>query len=123
MKRFLNLLFFGLLLAAFPAGDALARGGGGRGGGGRGGGGRGGGGRGGSRGGGGRGRGGGSMAGGGRNNERKEEEKELRREERMARVAEARLLYAKRERRNMWNGETNDRFGSMLARILGGASD
>jgi hypothetical protein len=108
MKRFLNLLFFGLLLAAFPAGDALARGGGGRGG---------------SRGGGGRGRGGGSMAGGGRNNERKEEEKELRREERMARVAEARLLYAKRERRNMWNGETNDRFGSMLARILGGASD
>lgn len=121
MKRFLNLLFFGLLLAAFPASDAFARGGGGRGGGGggRGGGGRGGGSRG--RGGGGRGR--GSMGGGGRNNERKEEEKELRREERMARVAEARLLYAKRERQNMWNGETNDRFGSMLARILGGASD
>ena len=38
----------------------------------------------------------------------------------MARVAEARLLYAKCERKNMWNGETNDRFGSMLARILGG---
>jgi hypothetical protein len=63
------------------------------------------------------------MAGGGRSNERKEEEKQLRREERMARVAEARLLYAKRERQNLWNGETNDRFGSMLARILGGASD
>ncbi|MHC4937604.1 MAG: hypothetical protein ACYTHK_01385 [Planctomycetota bacterium] len=121
MKRFLSLLSFAVLMAILPAGDAFARGG-------RGGGGRGGGGRGGGRGGGGRGRGGGargrgSMAGGNRNNERKEEEKKLRREERMARVAEARLLYAKRERKNMWDGETDDRFGSMLARILGGASD
>jgi len=116
MKRYLSLFFLAVFVALSPVSDVFARGGGGRGGG-RGGGGRGA--RGANRG-GGRGRGG---AGGRNNNERKEEQEERRREERMARVAQARLLYAQRERERMWNEESEDRFGSMISRILGGSTD
>ncbi|MHC4953000.1 MAG: hypothetical protein ACYTGZ_03860 [Planctomycetota bacterium] len=127
--RYWSLVLLGLLGAVFmPAAEVLARGG-------RGGGGRGGGARGGNTGGrGGRGSGaagraaaaasrGGGRGAGGRNNERKEEEKIARREARMERVAAARIVYAKRERQTMWDDESNDRFGSILRRILRSASD
>ena len=126
-SRYWSLVFLSALVALFfPLTERVfARGGGGRGGGG---GGRGG--RGGSRGGSAgraaaaasRGRGGSAGRGAGRNNDRKEEEETARREEREARVSEARLLYAKRERNKMWNQESSDRFGEMLRRLLGGSS-
>jgi hypothetical protein len=121
MKRYLSLFFLAVLVALSPVGEVFARGGRGRGGGGRGGGG--------ARGansGGARGRGGMGGRGGANNrnnNERREQEEERRREERMSRVAQARLLYAQREREMMWNEENDDRFDSMLKRILGGATD
>ena len=132
MKRYLSLFFLAILVTVSPIGEVFARGGGGRGGGGggRGGGGRGGPGSGGAAAraganGGGMGARGGTGAGGrnGKNNDKKEQEETARREERMARVAEARLLYAKRERERMWESETDNRFGSMLARVLGGSTD
>ena len=128
--RYWSLVLMGTVLAFFmptgPSGDALARGGGGRGGGGRGGGGRGG---------NNAGRGAGAAgraaaaargrgnSGKGKNSNNKKEQEEDRREERMARVAEARLLYAQRERENMWDNESRDRFGAMLRRILDGSSE
>ena len=60
---------------------------------------------------------------GGRNDDRRKQEEIDRREARMARVAEARLVYAKRERRTMWNEESKDRFGRMIRRILEGTSE
>lgn len=123
--RTFGMFLFALVSLMFPSGDAFARGGGG---GGRGGGG-------GGRGGGGGGRGGargaaaralaGSAGRAGRNNngKRTEQEKLARREERMGRVAVARLVYAKRERERAWDSETEDRFARLLRRILGGSSE
>ena len=120
--RYWALVLMGTVLAFFMPSEAEARGGRGRGGGGRG---RGGGGWGG-RGGGAAGRAAAAAARGrGRNGrgDNKKEQEEDRREERMARVAEARLVYAKRERQEMWDNESRDRFGKMLRRILEGASE
>ncbi len=103
MKRIalvLTLCLFGL------DNDAFARGGGGRGGG----------------------RGGGSSPrSGNRNNsrqnrrqreERKKQAEQDRQEKRAALVAEARLIYAKREREEAWTTESNERLANVLARLL-----
>jgi len=121
--RYFSLFLFALMSLALPSGDAFARGGGrGGGGGGRRGGG------------GGGGRVGGAAAAAargiagsagrsGRNGKVDEQEKVARREERMGRVAVARLVYAKREREREWDSETEDRFARLLKRILGGTSE
>ena len=124
--RYWALVLMGTVVALFlPAEEALARGGGGRGGGGRGGGGRGG--FGGGSGAAGRAAAAAASRGGGRGRggkgDNKKEQEQDRREERMARVAEARLVYAKRERQEMWDGESRDRFGEMLRRVLEGTSE
>ena len=55
-------------------------------------------------------------------NDNKQEQEEERKAERAARVAEARLLYAKRERQEMWDAESRERIEQAVQRILQGAS-
>jgi len=115
----------GALTLMLGSADVSARGGRGGGRGGGGGGGRGGSGRGGS---GGRGASRGGGGGGGAstrnsNNKQKDAQARQRREERLARVAGARLEYAKRERQALWDTEAADRMAATLRRILGGSTE
>ena len=126
--KFLRNRFWGLalliaLVLVFFGSEAFARGG--RGGG------FGGGSRGGSGGVGGSGRSGRSGSGGrGRNNRnnqtssgRKEQQERERREERERRVTEARLIYAKRERQQLWDAEATAADGATLGMIFDGITE
>ena len=107
-----------MVLAGFGSGgDDTASARGGRGGGGRGGG------RGGSRGARGGSRGPSGSSGAQRNNQRKEEQERIRREERIARVAIARIEYAKRERQQAWDSEVAGRIEKTINRLLGGSTE
>ena len=126
-NRFWGLALLMTLVLTFFGSEAFARGGrGGFGGGSRGGtggtGGTGGvGGRGSNRGGSGRGgRGGNSTQ---TSSKRKEEQARQRREERVRRVTEARLIYAKRERQQLWDAEAIMADGVTLGRIFDGVTE
>lgn len=65
------------------------------------------------------GRGGGGGGGGsGQSQKRKDEQQRLRREARQRRVEVARILYAKRERQEIWDAEAQARMQATLRRIL-----
>ena len=110
MRKLTVILLGAILVLGLSLEDAAARGGRGGGRGGPGGGRNGGANRGGTR---------GGRGGNNRRNERTEDQKRQRREVRLARVAVARLAYAKREREEAWHTETRARLDDILNRALG----
>ncbi|MHC4579086.1 MAG: hypothetical protein ACYTED_16960, partial [Planctomycetota bacterium] len=58
-----------------------------------------------------------------RNSERKDAQQRLRRDMRLARVHQARLAYAKRERQEAWDAEAGARMKEALRRILGQSTE
>ena len=66
---------------------------------------------------------GGGRGGRDRNRDNKENQQLQRRDERLRRVAQARIEYARRERQQMWEEETGQRMRDYLRRTLDGSAE